>query len=83
MSSHYALVSDDDDVVAIFKQTPSNQEAMRSKEGWTSPTAEQIEEWDGYRVFTIEEEFVEDYDKMLAEDKKVILKNIQPYMTEE
>lgn len=83
MNSYYALVSDDGDVVAIFKETASQEEAMRADNNWTNPTMEQTEEWDGYRVVTIKEEFVEVYDKMLAEGEKVTLETIQPYETEQ
>jgi hypothetical protein len=83
MSSYYALVSDDDNVVGVFKQTTSNEEALRSTEGWTSPTEEQIEEWDGFTVVTIEGEFVDVYDKMLADGEEVTLETIQPYKTEQ
>lgn len=83
MSSYYVLVSDDDNVVALFKRTVSGDEAIRSKEGWTNPTAEEIEEWDGFTVVTIEEKFVDIYDEMLADGEKVTLETIQPYKTEQ
>lgn len=83
MSSYYALVSDEDDVVAVFKETVSNQEAMRVDGGWGYPTEDKIEEWDGFTVVTIEEKFVDIYDKMLADGEKVTLETIQPYKTEQ
>lgn len=83
MSSYYVLVSDDDNVVALFKRTVSGEEAIRSEEGWTNPTEDQIEEWDGFTVVTIEEKFVDIYDKMLADGEKVTLETIQPYKTEQ
>lgn len=83
MNSYYALVSDDGDVVTIFKETTSQAEAMRADNNWTNPALEQTEEWDGYRVFTIKEEFVEVYDKALAEGEEVTLETIQPYETEQ
>ena len=79
----YVLVSDDDEVVALFKNSSDTGDVLRINGEWGDPTFEQIEEWDGYRMVTIEEEFVDIYDEMLAEGEEIDLGNIQPYMTEQ
>lgn len=79
----YVLVSDDEKVAGLFKNTSETGDVLRVDGEWGFPTFEEIEEWDGFTIITIKEEFVEIYDKMLAEGEKVSLKTVQPYMTEQ
>lgn len=79
----YVLVSDDKKVAGLFKNTSETGDVLRIDGEWDLPTFEEIEEWDGFTIITIEEEFVDIYDKMLAEGKEVSLETVQPYMTEQ
>ena len=79
----YVLVSDEEEVVGLFKNSSELGDVMRVDGQWGSPTFEQIEEWDGHTIVTIKEEFVDIYDEMLAEGEEVNLEIIQPYMTEQ
>ena len=76
--SFYVLVSDDDEVMALFKQQNS-EESVRADGTWGSPMEEEIEEWDGARVVTIVEDFVEIYDKKIADDEVLMLEDIEEY----
>jgi hypothetical protein len=79
----YVLVSDDEEVVGLFKNSSETGDVLRVNDQWDDPTFEQTEEWDGYTMVTIKEEFVDIYDKMLAEGKEINLETVQPYMTEQ
>lgn len=76
--SFYVLVSDDDEVMALFKQQNS-EESVRADGTWGNPMEEEIEEWDGARVVTIVEDFVEIYDKKIADDEVLMLEDIEEY----
>ena len=77
----YVLVSDNDEVPALFKIT-DGLEQIRMNGEWTDPTIEQIEELDGLLVATIEEKFVEVYDEIQASKKVATTADIEPYKTE-
>jgi hypothetical protein len=77
----YVLVSDNDEVPALFKIT-DGFEKIRMNGEWTDPTFEQIEELDGLLVATIEEKFVEVYDEIQASKKVATTADIEPYKTE-
>lgn len=79
----YVLVSDEEEVVGLFKNSSETGDVMRVDGQWSSPSSEQIEEWDGYEMVTIKGEFVDIYDEMLAEGEEPNLDIIQPYMTEQ
>jgi hypothetical protein len=77
----YVLVSDNDEVPALFKIT-DGLEQIRMNGEWTDPTIEQIEELDGLLVATIEEKFIEVYDEIQASKKVATTADIEPYKTE-
>ena len=81
MNEHYVLVSDNDEVPALFKIT-DGVEQIRFNGEWTDPTFEQIEELDGLLVATIEEKFIEVYDEIQASKKVATAADIEPYKTE-
>ena len=81
MSEHYVLVSDNDEVPALFK-IDGESEQIRVNGEWTDPTFEQIEELDGLLVATIEEKFIEVYDEIQASKKVATTADIEPYKTE-
>ena len=81
MSEHYVLVSDNDEVPALFK-IDGESEQIRVTGEWTDPTFEQIEELDGLLVATIEEKFIEVYDEIQASKKVATTADIEPYKTE-
>lgn len=81
MSEHYVLISDNDEVPALFK-IDGESEQIRVNGEWTDPTVEQIEELDGLLVATIEEKFVEVYDEIQASKKVATTTDIEPYKTE-
>jgi len=81
MSEHYVLVSDNDEVPALFKIDGESEE-IRVNGEWTDPTFEQIEELDGLLVATIEEKFIEVYDEIQASKKVATTSDIEPYKTE-
>jgi hypothetical protein len=81
MSEHYVLVSDNDEVPALFK-IDGESEQIRVNGEWTDPTFEQIEELDGLLVATIEEKFIEVYDEIQASKKVATTTDIEPYKTE-
>jgi hypothetical protein len=77
----YVLVSDKDEVPALFKIS-EGFEQIRMNGEWTDPTIEQIEELDGLLVATIEEKFIEVYDEIQASKKVATTSDIEPYKTE-
>jgi hypothetical protein len=77
----YVLVSDNDEVPALFKVT-DGVEKLRENGEWVDPTLEQIEELDGLFVATIEEKFIEVYDEIQASKKVATAADIEPYKTE-
>lgn len=81
MSELYVLVSDDDEVPALFK-IDGEVEQIRMNGEWTDPTLQQIEELDGLLVATIEEKFIEVYDEIQASKKVATTSDIEPYKTE-
>jgi hypothetical protein len=80
-NSTYVLVSDSDEVPALFQIT-DGVEKLRENGTWVDPTIEQIEELDGLLVATIEEKFVEVYDEIQASKKVATTADIEPYKTE-
>jgi len=82
-NQHYVLVSKDGKVAALFLNSQDLGDVLRENNQWTNPTFEQTEEWDGLRIITIKEEFVDIYDKMLADGEEINLETVQPYMTEQ
>jgi hypothetical protein len=78
---NYVLISDNDEVPALFKIT-DGLEKMRENGEWVDPTLEQIEELDGLFVATIGEEFISVYDEIQASKKKATTSDIEPYITE-
>lgn len=81
MNELYVLISDDDEVPALFK-VDGETEQIRMNGEWTDPTLEQIEELDGLMVATIEEKFIEVYDEIQASKKVAKTSDIEPYKTE-
>lgn len=79
----YVLVSDDEKVAGLFKNTSETGDVLRVDGEWGFPTFEEIEEWDGFTIITIREEFVDIYDKMLAEGEEVTLEIAKPYIKED
>lgn len=79
---YYVLASDENKILALFKVSDGIEE-VREDGDWVDHEEDKIEEWDGATIVTIEEEFVDVYDKMLAEGEKVTLETIQPYKTEQ
>jgi hypothetical protein len=80
-SSTYVLVTDGDEVPALFQIT-DGVEKLRENGEWIDPTLKQIEELDGLLVATIEEKFVEVYDEIQASKKIATTADIEPYKTE-
>jgi hypothetical protein len=78
---NYVLISDKDEVPALFK-IENGTEQIRMDGEWTDPTWEQIEELEGLMVATIEEKFVEVYDEIQASKKVATTADIEPYKTE-
>ena len=81
MSEYYVLVSDGDEVPALFKMD-GETEQIRVAGEWADPTLEQIEELDGLLVATIDEKFIEVYDELQASKKVATTSDIEPYKTE-
>jgi hypothetical protein len=79
----YVLVSGDKEIVGLFKNSSETGDVLRIDGEWGDPTFEQTEEWDGFTMITIKEEFVDIYDKMLADGEEINLETVQPYMTEQ
>lgn len=79
--AHYVLISDKDEVPALFR-IENGSEKIRMGGEWTDPTWEQIEELDGLFVATIEEKFIEVYDEIQASKKVATTSDIEPYKTE-
>lgn len=83
MNNPYVLIEDDDDkVLALFAEV-DDFDKVRMDGEWEDIPEDKIEEWDGLTVVTIGEEFVDIYDKMLADGEEVTLETIQPYKTEQ
>ena len=80
-NSTYVLVTDGDEVPALFQIT-DGVEKLREDGEWVDPTFEQIEELDGILVATIEEQFVSVYDEIQASKKVATTSDIEPYKTE-
>jgi hypothetical protein len=80
-NSTYVLVTDGDEVPALFQIT-DGVEKLRENGEWVDPTFEQIEELDGLIVATIEEKFIEVYDEIQASKKVATTSDIEPYKTE-
>lgn len=81
MNVHYVLISDKDEVPALFKITDGTEQIRMNGE-WTDPTWEQIEELEGLMVATIEEKFIEVYDEIQSSKKVATTSDIEPYKTE-
>lgn len=83
MNNLYVLIEDDGDkVLALFAEVDDSDKVRMDGE-WEDIPEDKIEEWDGLTVVTIGEEFVDIYDKMLADGEEVTLETIQPYKTEQ
>ena len=80
--SYYALVSDDDEVVAAFR-VKNGVEELRTSYGWGGQSYDQDEEWDGYSQITMEEEFIQFYDRMIADKKDVTLNDVKKFRRKE
>lgn len=78
---YYVLISDGDEVPALFKISDGLEQIRRDGE-WTDPTEEDIESLDGLLVATIKEEFVSVYDEMQAEKKTPTKEEVEPYTVE-
>jgi hypothetical protein len=82
-NQHYVLFSDEGEFGGLYFSSEKTGRVLRGESEWTDPTWEQTLEWDGYGVITIEEEFVDIYDEMLANGEEITMETIQPYMTEQ
>lgn len=83
MNNPYVLIEDDgDEVLGLFAEV-DDTDKIRIDGEWEDIPEDKIEELDGLRMATIGQEFVDVYDKMLADGEKVTLETIQPYKTEQ
>lgn len=78
----YVLLDDDRNIVALFQNDEETGDQIRLDGEWTGPTFEQIEEWDGYSVVTIDPSFIEVYDKAQASGESLDESAVQEYKTE-
>ena len=81
MDEIYVLITDNDEVPALFK-IDGESEQIRMDGEWTDPTLEQIEKLDGLLVATIEEKFIEVYDEIQSSKKMATTADIEPYKME-
>jgi hypothetical protein len=82
MDETYVLLTDDGDVAALFQNTEEEGDQVRLNGEWTDPTEEQILEWDGLMVVTIEPSFIEVFDEAQASGKTLDESAVQEYKTE-
>lgn len=78
---YYVLISDGDEVPALFKVSEGLEQIRKDGE-WTDPTEDDIEALDGLVVATIKEEFVSVYDEIQAEKKTPTKEEVEPYTVE-
>lgn len=78
---YYVLISDGDEVPALFKISEGLEQIRKDGE-WTDPTEDDIEALDGLVVATIKEEFVSVYDEIQAEKKTPNKEDVEPYTVE-
>lgn len=82
MDETYVLMNDEGRVVALFKNTEDTGDVLREKGEWVDPTEEQILEWDGLQMVTIEPSFTEVFDKAQASGETLDESAVQEYKTE-
>lgn len=82
MDETYVLLSDDGYIVALFQNTEEEGDQLRSNGEWVDPTEEQISEWDGLRLVTIEPSFTEVFDAAQASGDTLDESAVQDYKTE-
>lgn len=82
MDETYVLMNDEGRVVALFKNTEDTGDVLREKSEWIDPTEEQILEWDGMLLVTIEPSFTEVFDKAQASGETLDESAVQEYKTE-
>jgi hypothetical protein len=78
----YVLITDEGEIVALFHNTEEDGDQLREKGEWTDPTEEQILEWDGLTIVTIELSFIEVFDEAQASGKTLNESAVQEYKTE-
>lgn len=77
----YVLISDGDEVPALFKVS-EGLEQIRMNGEWTDPTEDQIEALDGLIVATIKEDFISVYDEIQAGKSTPTREDVEPYRVE-
>lgn len=82
MDETYVLMNDEGRIVALFKNTEDTGDVLREKGEWIDPTEEQILEWDGMLLVTIEPSFTEVFDKAQASGETLDESAVQEYKTE-
>ena len=82
MDEIYVLLTDDGEVAALFQNTEEEGDQVRLKGEWTDPTEDQILEWDGLTIVTIEPSFIEVFDEAQASGKTLDEAAVQEYKTE-
>jgi hypothetical protein len=78
----YVLLDDNENIAALFQNTEETGDVLREKGEWVNPTEEQILEWDGFTLVTIEPSFVEIYDDAQASGETLDESAVQEYKTE-
>jgi hypothetical protein len=82
MDETYVLITDEGEVVALFQNTEEEGDQLRVAGEWTDPTEEQILEWDGLTIVTIEPSFIEVFDEAQASGETLDESAVQEYKTE-
>lgn len=82
MDGTYVLLTDDGDVAALFQNTEEEGDKVRLNGEWTDPTEDQILEWDGFTLVTIEPSFIEIFDEAQASGETLEESAVQEYKTE-
>jgi hypothetical protein len=82
MDEMYVLITDEGEVVALFQNTEEEGDQLRQKGEWTDPTEQQILEWDGLTIVTIEPSFIEVFDEAQASGETLDESAVQEYKTE-
>lgn len=82
MDETYVLITEEGEVAALFQITEQEGDQVRLNNEWTDPTEEQILEWDGLRMVTIEPSFIEIFDEAQASGKTLDESAVQEYKTE-
>jgi hypothetical protein len=81
MEEYYVLISDSDEIPALFKIT-DGFEKIRMNGEWVDPTVDQLAELDGLLVATITEEFVPIYDEIQSREEIINKQKISDYLAE-